>query len=158
MSIFGSLKVTPRCCASEASLIISAVCNSAFEGIQPTFMIKTQVIVIGSGPGGYTAAFRAADLGKKVTLIERYESLGGVCLNVGCIPSKADKASGSVNSGVNSLPFQMGLLTERDTPKIATSGAFTMGVNCVPPMPPRLEIVNPAPCISLGLSFPSIQN
>ena len=52
-------------------------------------MIKTQVVVIGSGPGGYTAAFRAADLGKKVTLIERYESLGGVCLNVGCIPSKA---------------------------------------------------------------------
>ena len=51
-------------------------------------MIKTQVLVIGSGPGGYTAAFRAADLGKEVTLIERYESLGGVCLNVGCIPSK----------------------------------------------------------------------
>jgi dihydrolipoamide dehydrogenase len=52
-------------------------------------MIKTEVAVIGSGPGGYTAAFRAADLGKKVVLIERYESLGGVCLNVGCIPSKA---------------------------------------------------------------------
>ncbi len=50
---------------------------------------KTQVVVIGSGPGGYTAAFRAADLGKEVTLIERYENLGGVCLNVGCIPSKA---------------------------------------------------------------------
>lgn len=51
-------------------------------------MIKTQAVVIGSGPGGYTAAFRAADLGKKVVLIERYENLGGVCLNVGCIPSK----------------------------------------------------------------------
>lgn len=51
--------------------------------------IKTEVAVLGSGPGGYTAAFRAADLGKKVVLIERYESLGGVCLNVGCIPSKA---------------------------------------------------------------------
>jgi dihydrolipoamide dehydrogenase len=49
----------------------------------------TQVLVIGSGPGGYTAAFRAADLGLKTTLIERYETLGGVCLNVGCIPSKA---------------------------------------------------------------------
>ncbi len=48
-----------------------------------------QVVVIGSGPGGYTAAFRAADLGLKVTLVERYETLGGVCLNVGCIPSKA---------------------------------------------------------------------
>ena len=50
---------------------------------------KLEVVVIGSGPGGYTAAFRAADLGKKVVLVERYETLGGVCLNVGCIPSKA---------------------------------------------------------------------
>ena len=48
-----------------------------------------QVVVIGSGPGGYTAAFRAADLGLKTILVERYDSLGGVCLNVGCIPSKA---------------------------------------------------------------------
>ena len=48
-----------------------------------------EVMVLGSGPGGYTAAFRAADLGKKVVLIERYADLGGVCLNVGCIPSKA---------------------------------------------------------------------
>jgi dihydrolipoamide dehydrogenase len=48
-----------------------------------------QVLVIGSGPGGYTAAFRAADLGLKTILVERYEALGGVCLNVGCIPSKA---------------------------------------------------------------------
>lgn len=48
-----------------------------------------EVVVIGSGPGGYTAAFRAADLGKKTILIERYPTLGGVCLNVGCIPSKA---------------------------------------------------------------------
>ena len=47
------------------------------------------LVVIGSGPGGYTAAFRAADLGLNVTLVERYETLGGVCLNVGCIPSKA---------------------------------------------------------------------
>ena len=47
------------------------------------------LVVLGAGPGGYTAAFRAADLGKKVVLIERYAALGGVCLNVGCIPSKA---------------------------------------------------------------------
>lgn len=51
--------------------------------------ISCQVMVLGSGPGGYTAAFRAADLGLKVVLVERYPTLGGVCLNVGCIPSKA---------------------------------------------------------------------
>ncbi len=51
--------------------------------------IRAEVAVLGAGPGGYTAAFRAADLGKRVVLIERYPSLGGVCLNVGCIPSKA---------------------------------------------------------------------
>lgn len=51
--------------------------------------ITTEVVVLGAGPGGYTAAFRSADLGKKTILIERYPNLGGVCLNVGCIPSKA---------------------------------------------------------------------
>jgi len=51
--------------------------------------LSTQLLVLGAGPGGYTAAFRAADLGLKVTLVERHSALGGVCLNVGCIPSKA---------------------------------------------------------------------
>ncbi len=51
--------------------------------------MRAEVLVLGAGPGGYTAAFRAADLGKKVVLVERWPSLGGVCLNVGCIPSKA---------------------------------------------------------------------
>lgn len=51
--------------------------------------LNADVVVLGSGPGGYTAAFRAADLGKKVILVERYREIGGVCLNVGCIPSKA---------------------------------------------------------------------
>ncbi len=51
--------------------------------------MHAEVLVLGSGPGGYTAAFRAADLGKKTVLVERYPRLGGVCLNVGCIPSKA---------------------------------------------------------------------
>ena len=51
--------------------------------------IKTEIVVVGSGPGGYAAAFYAADLGKKVILVERDKSLGGVCLNRGCIPSKA---------------------------------------------------------------------
>jgi dihydrolipoamide dehydrogenase len=51
--------------------------------------MHAEVLVLGSGPGGYTAAFRAADLGKQVIMVERYSSIGGVCLNVGCIPSKA---------------------------------------------------------------------
>ncbi|WP_392562819.1 dihydrolipoyl dehydrogenase [Orbus sturtevantii] len=54
-----------------------------------TKQVKTQVLVLGAGPAGYSAAFRAADLGLDVTLVERYATLGGVCLNVGCIPSKA---------------------------------------------------------------------
>ena len=51
--------------------------------------MHAEILVLGAGPGGYTAAFRAADLGKKVVLVERWPTLGGVCLNVGCIPSKA---------------------------------------------------------------------
>jgi dihydrolipoamide dehydrogenase len=51
--------------------------------------VECQMLVLGSGPGGYSAAFRAADLGMSTVLVERYETLGGVCLNVGCIPSKA---------------------------------------------------------------------
>jgi dihydrolipoamide dehydrogenase len=56
---------------------------------EPQTSRHTQLLVLGAGPGGYTAAFRAADLGLQVTLIERSDTLGGVCLNVGCIPSKA---------------------------------------------------------------------
>jgi len=70
--------------------------------------IECQVVVLGSGPGGYTAAFRAADLGQNTVLIERYATLGGVCLNVGCIPSKAllhaarliDEAAHSADIGI----------------------------------------------------------
>ena len=56
---------------------------------RPTPTRAVQVVVLGAGPGGYTAAFRAADLGLSVALVDRGETLGGVCLNVGCIPSKA---------------------------------------------------------------------
>ncbi|WP_348713368.1 dihydrolipoyl dehydrogenase, partial [Acidovorax soli] len=59
---------------------------SSFAG---TADVECDVLVLGGGPGGYSAAFRAADLGLKVVLVERYAQLGGVCLNVGCIPSKA---------------------------------------------------------------------
>jgi dihydrolipoamide dehydrogenase len=61
---------------------------SRHDRAEVEFNRSTQLLVLGSGPGGYTAAFRAADLGMKVTLVERWPSLGGVCLNVGCIPSK----------------------------------------------------------------------
>lgn len=63
----------------------TVVASQAVQGAD----LSTRVVVLGSGPGGYTAAFRVADLGLKVVLIERYSTLGGVCLNVGCIPSKA---------------------------------------------------------------------
>jgi dihydrolipoamide dehydrogenase len=67
----------------------SGASSVADEPPPPAGGHDAQVVVIGSGPGGYTAAFRAADLGLKTILIERYDKLGGVCLNVGCIPSKA---------------------------------------------------------------------
>ncbi len=77
---------------SEGSLILYMDAESR-ETIEspPTLQadLHADVVVLGAGPGGYTAAFRAADLGKSVILIERHEKLGGVCLNVGCIPSKA---------------------------------------------------------------------
>ena len=63
--------------------------SPAVAAAKPAADIHAEVAVLGAGPGGYTAAFRAADLGKQVVLIERYPNLGGVCLNVGCIPSKA---------------------------------------------------------------------
>ena len=84
---------------SEGSLILKLQTAEAAVEPPPTSkprsmaeaksVVHAEVLILGSGPGGYTAAFRAADLGKKTVLVERYASLGGVCLNVGCIPSKA---------------------------------------------------------------------
>ena len=68
----------------------------------PTF-VECDTLVLGAGPGGYTAAFRAADLGQKVVLVERYPVLGGVCLNVGCIPSKALLHAAKVISDVQEM-------------------------------------------------------
>jgi dihydrolipoamide dehydrogenase len=65
--------------------------------------IDCDVVVLGSGPGGYSAAFRAADLGMKTVLVERYPTLGGVCLNVGCIPSKALLHTAAVMDGAKAL-------------------------------------------------------
>ncbi|MFA9419675.1 MAG: dihydrolipoyl dehydrogenase [Gammaproteobacteria bacterium] len=88
--VLGSLKMDEKEAAVEipASTPVQQAQNEAPAKAGAANM-NTEVLVLGAGPGGYTAAFRAADLGKKVTLVERYESLGGVCLNVGCIPSKA---------------------------------------------------------------------
>jgi dihydrolipoamide dehydrogenase len=72
---------------AEPEVVVAAAPPAA--GSQGEVDHSTQVVVIGSGPGGYAAAFRAADLGLQTTLVERYATLGGVCLNVGCIPSKA---------------------------------------------------------------------
>src|SRR5205807_10423031 len=58
--------------------------------------LECDLLVLGAGPGGYSAAFRAADLGLKTVLVERYAALGGVCLNVGCIPSKASLHTAAV--------------------------------------------------------------
>ena len=79
--------------------------------------IECQMMVLGSGPGGYSAAFRAADLGMNTVLVERYATLGGVCLNVGCIPSKAllhvaavmDEAAHFADIGVTFAPPQVDL-------------------------------------------------
>ena len=65
--------------------------------------IECEVLVLGAGPGGYSAAFRSADLGMKTVLVERYATLGGVCLNVGCIPSKALLHTASVMDEVKNL-------------------------------------------------------
>ncbi len=77
----------PSPAAAAQSAAPAATAAASYAG--PKGDIHAEVAVLGAGPGGYTAAFRAADLGKQVVLIERYPALGGVCLNVGCIPSKA---------------------------------------------------------------------
>jgi len=66
--------------------------------------VECEMLVLGAGPGGYSAAFRSADLGMKTVLVERYGTLGGVCLNVGCIPSKALLHTASVMDEVKHLP------------------------------------------------------
>jgi len=77
----------------EKTLVMTADAVAAAKGAAGVAEVdathSSQLVVIGAGPGGYTAAFRAADLGLDVILVERWPVLGGVCLNVGCIPSKA---------------------------------------------------------------------
>ena len=79
----------PAPASVAASAPVPGAAAPAPAAAVPQGDLHAEVLVLGAGPGGYTAAFRSADLGKKVVLIERYPTLGGVCLNVGCIPSKA---------------------------------------------------------------------
>jgi len=81
-----SSAISTQAAASIGASAAAAPVASNFSGSAD---IQCDTLVLGAGPGGYTAAFRAADLGQKVVLVERYATLGGVCLNVGCIPSKA---------------------------------------------------------------------
>jgi dihydrolipoamide dehydrogenase len=97
--------------------------------------IECQLVVLGSGPGGYSAAFRAADLGLDTVLVERYDTLGGVCLNVGCIPSKAllhaaaviDEAEAMAAHGVTFGKPQLDLAKLRDF-KTKVVGQLTGGL------------------------------
>ena len=81
-----SAQSAPNNVANAAPAPVSAPAGASYAGAVD---MDCDVLVLGGGPGGYSAAFRAADLGLKVVLVERYATLGGVCLNVGCIPSKA---------------------------------------------------------------------
>jgi dihydrolipoamide dehydrogenase len=88
----GSLILRLQSGAAEAAATIAASVQPAPSPRTPVAArgdIHAELLVLGGGPGGYTAAFRAADLGMSVVLVERWPTLGGVCLNVGCIPSKA---------------------------------------------------------------------
>ena len=76
----------PAPAAAPAAAPVAAPTAAAHGGSAD---VEYDMVVLGAGPGGYSAAFRAADLGLKTAIIERYQTLGGVCLNVGCIPSKA---------------------------------------------------------------------
>lgn len=86
--------------ASTPQAIVSEPQAGAYQG---SVQHECQLLVLGSGPGGYSAAFRGADLGMKTILVERYATLGGVCLNVGCIPSKALLHTAAVMEEVKSM-------------------------------------------------------
>ncbi|MFN0301619.1 MAG: dihydrolipoyl dehydrogenase [Burkholderiales bacterium] len=85
----GDAPVSAPAPSSPAVSTVPAQPNAAAAVSKATADLHCDVVVLGSGPGGYSAAFRAADLGLNTMLVERYPTLGGVCLNVGCIPSKA---------------------------------------------------------------------
>jgi dihydrolipoamide dehydrogenase len=136
-------KVTPSASESEATPSDGAVASSpddntreaaasgpsATTTTEPTGSadIETDVLVLGAGPGGYTAAFRSADLGQQTTLVERYAALGGVCLNVGCIPSKALLHTAEVISGAKAMAAH-GVDFGEPTINVAKLASFKDGV------------------------------
>ena len=97
-AVAASAAVAPA--VSPSAPVAASVVTSAYSGKAD---IECEMLVLGAGPGGYSAAFRAADLGMQTVLIERYATLGGVCLNVGCIPSKALLHTASVMDEVKTM-------------------------------------------------------
>ncbi|MEO8122411.1 MAG: biotin/lipoyl-containing protein, partial [Rhodoferax sp.] len=107
----GAAAAAPASAASAAPIPAPAAASAAPAAPVPNAAsysgkadLECEVLVLGAGPGGYSAAFRSADLGMKTVLVERYATLGGVCLNVGCIPSKALLHTASVMDEVTHLP------------------------------------------------------
>ncbi|HYA20393.1 MAG TPA: dihydrolipoyl dehydrogenase [Burkholderiales bacterium] len=114
----GSLILTLEALVSATAETAKTLQSAPVDQVpKPGADIRAEVVVLGAGPGGYTAAFRAADLGKQVILIERYPDLGGVCLNVGCIPSKALLHAAKIISEAEEMT-QHGVVF--DKPKIDT--------------------------------------
>ncbi len=105
----------PADAAPASSAPASPAASQSAPAVESSSAPRLDLVVLGAGPGGYTAAFRAADLGMKVTLIERWPMLGGVCLNVGCIPSKAllhaarviEDAADMSSAGISFAPPQI---------------------------------------------------
>lgn len=113
----GGSSAAPESAADESQAALAAAPPAVASGDADVDAdVVAQVVVIGAGPGGYTAAFRAADLGQKTVLIERYPTLGGVCLNVGCIPSKALLHTAEIINGAAAMA-EHGV--EFGTPRIA---------------------------------------
>ena len=127
---------TPKPPVAPSPAAPAAIAPKAASGTGRTPDIECRIVVLGSGPGGYTAAFRAADLGLDTVMIERYASLGGVCLNVGCIPSKAllhaaaliDEAAHSSDIGVEFGPPKIDLDKLRGFKQDKVVGQFTKGL------------------------------
>ncbi len=134
--VASTAKPTPIAEAPASAVAASVASNPAPRTYSGSVDVQADVVVLGAGPGGYTAAFRAADLGQKTVLIERNPTLGGVCLNVGCIPSKAllhaakiiDEAKDFAHHGLKFAPPEIDLDQLR-TWKSGVVGRLTGGLD-----------------------------